>query len=59
VLARGGFEVDIYWQNGKLANAKIKSLLGKPCKLRYGDKVIELSTQTGKSYVLDSNLKQK
>jgi len=32
--ARGGFEVDIRWENGKIRSAKIKSLLGGNCRLR-------------------------
>jgi alpha-L-fucosidase 2 len=32
--ARGGFEVDIHWQNGKLQRAKIVSHLGGICRLR-------------------------
>jgi alpha-L-fucosidase 2 len=31
--ARGGFEVDLAWQDGKLTDAMICSKLGKPCRL--------------------------
>ncbi len=32
--ARGGFVVDIYWQDGKFALADIRSTLGGPCRVR-------------------------
>lgn len=32
--ARGGFEVDIYWQHGKLTKAVVRSTAGGVCKLR-------------------------
>jgi len=57
LCARGGFEVDIYWKDGKLTRAIIRSLLGKKCKLRYGEKIIELETEVGKSYRFDGSVK--
>ena len=32
--ARGGFEVDMQWNNGELTNATIKSTLGGNCRIR-------------------------
>jgi alpha-L-fucosidase 2 len=32
--ARGGFEVDIQWENGEFASGNIKSLMGGNCRLR-------------------------
>jgi alpha-L-fucosidase 2 len=32
--ARGGFEVDIQWENGSISTARIKSSLGGNCRLR-------------------------
>lgn len=55
--ARGGFEVDIYWKNGKLDKANIKSIIGGHCKVKYGAKIMEFETERGKSYMLDSDMK--
>jgi len=32
--ARGGFEVNMQWQNGEIAKATIKSSLGGNCRIR-------------------------
>jgi alpha-L-fucosidase 2 len=58
-MARGGFEVDIDWENGKLKQAGITSKLGNPLKLSYAGKVIEIkTTEKGKIYLFGESLKQ-
>src|ERR1051326_94576 len=55
--ARGGFEVEMEWNNGELRTASIHSLLGNECKVRLGEKTISFATKAGKSYRLDPELK--
>lgn len=57
--ARGGFEVDINWQDGKLTEAVICSKLGNFCKVRYNEKSTSFATKIGVSYTLDNTLKLK
>ncbi|GAA4429974.1 glycoside hydrolase family 95 protein [Pontibacter saemangeumensis] len=57
IVGRGGFEVDIDWENGKLKQVKVLSRLGNPCQIRYGNQVVTLQTQKGESYELDGSLK--
>lgn len=51
--ARGGFMVDIKWKNNKLVNAMIYSEQRKECKIRYKDKVIEITVEKGEFKTLD------
>lgn len=63
LMARGGFEVDIDWENGRLRQAKILSKLGGPLRLSYKGQAVEIkSTEKGKSYIFretDSGLKSE
>jgi len=59
LMARGGFEVDIDWENGKLKQAKITSKLGNPLKLSYAGKVIDIAnTEKGKAYLFGEDVKR-
>jgi alpha-L-fucosidase 2 len=59
IVGRGGFEVDIEWENGRLTEVKVLSRLGNTCKIRYGNQQIELNTEKGKIYSFDSKLNIK
>ena len=50
VCARGGFEVDISWSEGRLTQAVIRSKSGLPCRVVYGEKVWKFETKPGGSY---------
>ncbi len=45
--ARGGFELAMKWNGGKLAEATLRSLLGRSCELRYGNKTVRVDTRRG------------
>jgi alpha-L-fucosidase 2 len=47
--ARGGFEVNIEWQDGKLTKATIRSVAGEAAHVRYGAKVVDLNMSAGSS----------
>ncbi len=54
--ARGGFQVDETWQDGKLISATIHSTTGEPCSVSYGGKTIDLKIKTGDSVTLNGSL---
>ncbi|MRX76796.1 glycoside hydrolase family 95 protein [Pedobacter petrophilus] len=55
--ARGGFEVDLIWNNGKLTSLQIKSKVGGKCRVKYQLKEIEIETKAGENYKLNGDLK--
>jgi hypothetical protein len=51
--ARGGFEVDVSWNNGRLRFADVRSRAGSPITLRYGAVTRELHLSKGKTFRWD------
>lgn len=56
--ARGGFEIDIAWKNGKLVSATVRSISGTSCRIRYADRTTNLALKPGSSRNLDGDLNQ-
>jgi alpha-L-fucosidase 2 len=57
--ARGGFAVDIEWQNGKLSSASIRrTAAAETCTVRYGQKTIALRLKAGQTKRLTSVLEE-
>jgi alpha-L-fucosidase 2 len=58
--ARGGYEVDVAWQEGQLLAATIRNVNGRDlCRVRCGDKVVELKFGRKKSIALNENLRKR
>jgi alpha-L-fucosidase 2 len=51
IKGRGGFEFSITWNDGKLENVKVKSLLGNKLHIRYDGKMVSKETKTGDTYL--------
>jgi alpha-L-fucosidase 2 len=54
--ARGGFEVNMSWKDGKLSACEILSILGNPCIVRYGEKTKAFDIPAGKSIEINGSL---
>lgn len=55
--ARGGFAVNMSWENGTLSSCEITSLLGNPCVVRYGEKIRSYNLHAGQSVSMNGELK--
>ena len=58
ICARGGFEVDIDWENGQMKQVRVQSKLGNECQIRYGDRMIRVKTKKGEAFSLNSHLEK-
>jgi alpha-L-fucosidase 2 len=50
--ARGGYQVDITWKDGRLQQATLLSERGEPVRVRYGDRVREYRPRAGERIVI-------
>jgi alpha-L-fucosidase 2 len=51
--ARGGFEIGIEWRGGKLTGATVRSLLGNPLRIRYGNTERDVVLEKGGEFTWD------
>ncbi|WP_190809461.1 glycoside hydrolase N-terminal domain-containing protein [Flagellimonas sp. S3867] len=56
LMARGGFEVDIEWQDGKMKTSTIHSKLGNKLKVRNDGIIKDFDLEKGKSILLNDKL---
>jgi len=57
LCARGGFEVDIAWKDGRLTEATLRPTLGRALHLRYGETEVNFHPKAGDVLRLDGKLK--
>lgn len=55
--ARGGYEVDESWRDGKLIRVAIRSAAGHAVTVRYGSRSVSVPLRPGGSIVLDGSLR--
>jgi alpha-L-fucosidase 2 len=53
---RGGFEVSLAWQAGKLTSATVHSIAGNPCRLRCGEGTKVVKIRKGGTLQLNGEL---
>ena len=56
-MARGGFQVDMEWNDGELTDLDILSRLGNTLELRFGTSEASLATIPGQIITMEDVLK--
>lgn len=56
ICARGGFELEFAWSEGKLVSLRVLSKAGMPLNIRYGNKNFSSPTKPGDVISLDGDL---
>ncbi|MBZ0257235.1 glycoside hydrolase family 95 protein [bacterium] len=56
LCAKGGFEIDLDWKDGKLAKAVVRSKNGNQCNIRYNGQLKNIAIDAGKSVALNHDL---
>jgi alpha-L-fucosidase 2 len=56
--ARGGYVVDLAWEDSKLSRAVIHSEFGNPCRVSFGEGLEELRIPAGQSLTIGPDLKR-
>ncbi|ADU14163.1 glycoside hydrolase family 95 protein [Asticcacaulis excentricus] len=53
--ARGGFELDIEWQDRRLTQVVVRSARGGKTQLRWGDRLLPVTVKSGQSVILQAD----
>jgi alpha-L-fucosidase 2 len=48
--------VDVRWEEGALVEARIRSERGGRCRVRYGDRTVEVEMKAGETHVMGREL---
>jgi alpha-L-fucosidase 2 len=59
LCARGGFEISMNWEDGKLTGVDVLSKSGRDCCLHYEDHTVEFKTKIGHSFSFDACLQRR
>ncbi|MFW5901314.1 MAG: glycoside hydrolase family 95-like protein, partial [bacterium] len=50
IKGRGGFEISLNWEDGRLVSVKVKSQQGNKLNLRYNEQMVSQETIAGETY---------